>query len=228
MTDTPSIKKWQEKLLPFMSRTIVLLSTFFFLASLAQLIYLHYVISQRPVFDNIEAIRLLKPGPNPTTDDIIAITRTKSLIMLESLSVDNQYHQANVLLMGRLWTSYIGFVTGMILALVGATFILGKLSVAPSEVATKTAAADFSIKSSSPGLVLAVLGTALMITAIVTHHEIQVTQHATYLHDVQAPIDNNIPPPILPAPKTQQQTQPQTPPKTPPRAPHDSTLKPPI
>src|SRR5688572_19597272 len=139
-TETLPIKKWQAKLLPFMSRTIVLLAVFFFLASLAQLNYLHYVISHRPLFDDREAINLLRLPPNHSTDDILAVSRVKSLIMLESLSVDNQYHQANVLLMGRLWTSYIGFVTGMILALVGATFILGKLDIAPSEVTSKTAA----------------------------------------------------------------------------------------
>ncbi len=201
-TGTPSNEKWQERLLPFMSRTIVLLATFFFLASLAQLIYLHYVISHRPQFDSQEALSLLKLAPGASPDQILAATRMKSLIMLESYSLDDQYHQANVLLMGRLWTSYIGFVTGMILALVGATFILGKLSEAPSEVTTKTGAADFSIKSSSPGLILAFLGTVLMVTAILTHHEIAVTHNAIYIHDMQTTSDNNSKaiPPLPPPP----------------------------
>jgi hypothetical protein len=200
-TETPSKEKWQERLLPFMSRTIVLLSTFFFLASLAQSIYLHYVISHRPEFDTHEAINLLKVAPDASQEQVLAATRMKSLIMLESYALDDQYHQANVLLMGRLWTSYIGFVTGMILALVGATFILGKLNEAPSEVTSKTVAADLSIKSSSPGLILAFLGTILMVTAIVTHHEIEVKHNAIYIHDVQTILDNNDFPPPLPAPR---------------------------
>jgi hypothetical protein len=61
--------------------------------------------------------------------------------------------------MSRLWTTYLGFVTGMIFALVGAMFVLGKLESDPSELKTKVGTAlDTSFKSASPGLVLAVLG----------------------------------------------------------------------
>ena len=40
--------QWQKSLLPLMSRTIIILSIFFFLASLAQLIYLHQTIANSP------------------------------------------------------------------------------------------------------------------------------------------------------------------------------------
>lgn len=179
-----------------MIRTIVILSLFFFLASLAQLIYLHYVISHRALFDSKEALCQLKITPNASQQQILETTRMKALVMLEASNLDGQYHQANVLLMGRLWTSYIGFVTGMILAIVGATFILGKLREPVSELAGKTGAADFTFKSASPGLVLAVLGTMLMITAIVTHHEIDVKHAAVYIHDTPASLPYDLPPPM--------------------------------
>ena len=182
-----------------MIRTIVILSLFFFLASLAQLIYLHYVISHRALFNAKESLSLLQITSDASQEQIIEATRMKALVMLEAGNLDDLYHQANVLLMGRLWTSYIGFVTGMILAIVGATFILGKLKESVSELSGKTAAADFSFKSASPGLILAVLGTLLMITTIVTHHEINVQHAAVYIHD--NPATNYYIPPALPMPK---------------------------
>jgi hypothetical protein len=43
---------------------------------------------------------------------------------------------------------------------------------------------SLGFKSASPGLILAVLGAVLMVTTIVTHHQIQVDQKATYLFDM--------------------------------------------
>lgn len=61
----------------------------------------------------------------------------------------------------------------MILALVGAVFILGKLSEDASELTATNSAGSMSLKSSSPGIILAALGVVLMITTIVTNHPIQ-------------------------------------------------------
>jgi len=176
-------EEWQKKLLPLMSRMIIVLSAFFFIASLAQVIYLESAISRTPKFDANEALSLLKhrSGDN---ENVIEATRLKTLVMLESNMADNLYHQAHVLLMARIWTSYIGFLTGMILALVGATFILGKLTGAESELGAKGSLWELSFKSASPGLVLAALGTTLMLATIFTHHDIKTNQQAVYLHDL--------------------------------------------
>ena len=176
-------EKWQKKLLPLMSRMIIVLSAFFFLASLLQVIYLQQKITTTPQFDASEAISGLTQRPITNDKQLLEITRLKTQIMLEGNMVDNLYQQARVLLMTRLWTTYIGFVTGMILALVGATFVLGKLETSPSALNTKTNLWDFSINSASPGLVLAVLGTTLMLATIFTHHPIETNHRAIYLHD---------------------------------------------
>lgn len=68
----------------------------------------------------------------------------------------------------------------MILALVGAAFILGKLREPASELQLKTGAAEGNLKGQSPGLFLAFLGTILMVTTIVTHNEIETKDPATY------------------------------------------------
>jgi hypothetical protein len=201
-------EEWQKKLLPLMSRMIIVLSAFFFIASLTQVIYLQYTISNTPTFDINKALSFLSQKPSDSANKLIEETRLKTLIMLEGNMADNLYHQAHVLLMARIWTSYIGFVTGMILALVGATFVLGKLSSPESELGAKGNLWEISFKSASPGLVLAVLGTTLMLATIFTHHDIKTNQQAIYLHDLSAyaadtakHTDSIVIPP-LPPPKT--------------------------
>ena len=175
-------QRWQNKLLPFMTRMLAALTLFFFIASFVQLIYLHWNIRTAPSLDLPEPLLPL-PASDLTTQQVIETGKLKALIMLEKHSLERQYHQANVLLMARVWTSYLGFVTGMVLALVGAAFILGKLREPVSELSTAVQSAAVSLKSASPGLVLAVLGTMLMLATIVTHHKIEVVDKAVYLYD---------------------------------------------
>ena len=174
--------KWQRKLLPFMTRMVAALTLFFFLASFGQLIYLHLNIRNSPTLNLSESLPQL-PSSGLTPEQLIESSKLKALIMLEGHSSQRQYHQANVLLMARVWTSYLGFVTGMVLALVGAAFILGKLREPFSEVSTSIPATGLSLKSASPGLLLAGLGTTLMLATIITHHQIDIVDKAIYLHD---------------------------------------------
>jgi len=192
--------KWQERLLPMMTRMVEWLAVFFFCASFAQLVYLHWKISKSPALDIRESISLLSATAS-TPQNVMAVAKLKALIALEANGLEQQFHQANVLLMSRIWTSYLGFVTGMILSLVGASFVLGKLREATSELTLKTAPTDLSFRSASPGQILAVLGTILMLTTIVTNHRIDVTHRAVYLRDSSFATSTEAPgPPPLPDP----------------------------
>ena len=168
--------RWQVRLLPLMSRMIVGLTIFFFAASLAQLIYLDRTIEQVPSTD----FARLGIGA-PAAAQKLASPEFRILASLDAALLERRYHQANVFLMGRLWTSYLGFVTGMILALVGAVFILGKLREDTSELNTTGVAGTMSLRSSSPGIILAALGVVLMITTIVTNHPIQTADSPIYV-----------------------------------------------
>jgi hypothetical protein len=117
-------------------------------------------------------------GATPST---VASAEFRTLASLDASILDRRYHQANVQLMGRLWTSYLGFVTGMILALVGAVFILGKMRVDQSEFGASGGGGAVSLRSTSPGLLMAVLGVLLMTVTIVTHHPIQTADSAVFL-----------------------------------------------
>ena len=160
--------RWQVRLLPLMSRMIIGLTVFFFAASLGQLIYLDRAVEHVPTTD----FARLGIGA-PDAAQRLASPEFRVLASLDAALLERKYHQANVFLMGRLWTSYLGFVTGMILALVGAVFILGKMREETSELNTSGAAGTMTLRSSSPGIVLAALGVVLMITTIVTNHPIQ-------------------------------------------------------
>ena len=75
------------------------------------------------------------------------------------------------------------------MAIVGATFILGKLREPVSELNTKLSGNEISLKTASPGILMSVLGTCLMVTTLVTNHEITTSQKALYLYDLPSSID---------------------------------------
>ena len=170
---------WQKKLLPFMVTVLALLMLFFFSASAIQLYYLHQRIERSPELDLTPALAALD-NDSAAAAEKLEMVRWKTLAILEGNTLQRRYHQANVLLMSRIWMAYLGFVTGMTLALVGATFILGKLKESESQVDGGSELWKFSITTASPGLVLAVLGAILMITTIVSHYEIQVNDGQLY------------------------------------------------
>ena len=173
--------RWQKRLLPFMVTVLSLVTLFFFTASAFQLYYLHQRIEQSPALDLTQALQTLEANsPNASEKDKLQIARWKTLATLEGNALQRRYHQANVLLMSRIWTGYLGFVTGMILALVGATFILGKLRESESKVDAGSEVWKFSMTTASPGLVLALLGTILMITTMIGRYEIQVKDGQLY------------------------------------------------
>ena len=78
--------------------------------------------------------------------------------------------------MARTWTSYLGYLTGMILALVGATFILGKLKEEVSTLGVEGSGVKATLRTTSPGLALCFLGTVLILGTIMTHNQIELQE----------------------------------------------------
>ncbi len=164
-----------------MTWMVVGLTAFFFLASLAQLIYLQRQIGREsPITLSVEALGA-QPGASAPAAERLAVSPFRAAAEMEVQLVARRYRQATILLMARVWTSYLGFATGMILALVGAAFILGKLRDPVTELGLKASGTDWALKTASPGIVMAVLGTALMLATLITHHRIDVTDRAVYL-----------------------------------------------
>ena len=177
--------KWQNKLLPLMTRMLIGLTVFFFIASFFQLFYLHNKIEDGPKLELTKVISTGKVTQGKDKEKAgleLQIMQWQTLATLDEHTLRQRYHQANVLLMARIWTRYLSFVTGMILCLVGSSFILGKLETSETTVEGKSEAGEFSIKSTSPGIILSVLGTVLILTSVLVHNDIKVTDGPAYLH----------------------------------------------
>jgi hypothetical protein len=167
-----SDRTWQRRLLPLMVGLLVTLTAFFIVASFVQLYYLQTRIEKAPRLDLGPAMTSLdeiaKDMQSGKIQDPRALNsrieqaRWQTLSILEANVLQRRYHHAGVLLISRIWTRYLGFVTGTILAMVGAAFILGKLQEASSNLGAEGGLWKVSLTTASPGLVLAALGTILM------------------------------------------------------------------
>jgi hypothetical protein len=163
---------WQKKLLPLMQWMLVSLTAFFVVATLFQA----YIVEQR-----IDALGAETFEPAAATAGLSPDAAVR--VRLEAYALRMRYQHSGLILMSRAWVIYLGFVTGMILSLVGAAFILGKILTPES---TLEIAKHGSLKTSSPGLVMTALGTALMISTMVMRADVTVTDAALYLPAIAA------------------------------------------
>lgn len=179
-----TVAEWQEKSLPLMRRVLVATATVFLLTSLAAHVYVASQIQSPPQPRLIGAVLGhldCTAAPGVTLTDTERCVNMKVAALLEEQLIARRYHQANVSLLLRASIKYVGFVTGMVLAIVGAVFILGRLSAGMSELSAEGAGWKLGLKSMSPGLILAGLGTALIIATLYVNPPTGVTDSPVYL-----------------------------------------------
>jgi hypothetical protein len=168
MTDNDGA--WQNKLLPYMIGAVIFFALFFLFASMYQLYSLQTEIEAEPKI-HLDALY--------SHDADFDRQRWNSLVALEVHVLQQRYHQANISIMSRLWVRYLGFVTGMILAFMGAVFIVGKLK-GGATIDVEGEGLKANLATQSPGIVLAFLGVVLMVVTIVIHHKVDVRDKPTY------------------------------------------------
>jgi hypothetical protein len=197
------LRSWQKRLLPVMTKMVIALAIFFFVASFVQLFYLQNHLARSTGIVLKSVVPAIESAGVPV-EHRLETARWADLVGLEQYSVQRRYHQANVLLMARIWNRYLGFVTGMICTLVGAIFILGKLQEPASALSADAVSWKVSLNTTSPGLMLALLGTILMVTTLVVPARIEVEDKAVFVdtwhggtHSLQLPDEvlKNIPAP---------------------------------
>jgi hypothetical protein len=171
---------WQTKLLPFMLSILLLLTVFCCAANLYQVHVVQQHIQQAHEVDLSPSFTVLKVSGSESASERLAFARWQSLATLESSALESRYHEAGLMLMTRIYIVFLGFTTGMVLALVGATFILGKLREPPSTAGAEGAAGKISFASTSPGLMLAFFGMVLMLATIWARTEVSVTDKSLY------------------------------------------------
>jgi tellurite resistance protein TehA-like permease len=175
--------QWQRKLLPLMTRFLVVLAVTFFILSLVDVYEMRNFVrdeANQSVRAQVTALlQQSKKDPQSTSGTLTVIPQ--ALLLLESEAMDKRYRQASALLLSRIWTRQLSFMTGMVLAFIGAVFILGKLSESKTDAGLTVADLKSSISSSSPGLILAFFGTTLIALSIVVQPKIEVQDRPVYI-----------------------------------------------
>ena len=191
---------WQVRLLPFMSWFVTCLAVAFLALSIFDIVLIRKSIERDTSDDSRTAIQqqiqsekiLLTP----------AQVSEQSLLILEADALDNRYRQANALLMSRIWTKHLAFITGVILALLGAIFILGKMTESQSQIEGSNGSWRIGITSASPGIILASLGTLLLLVATCAQTTIKVDDRPVYVLPSALSITNAASPVVSTPPPT--------------------------
>lgn len=166
---------WQKRFLPLAIVSVFILAALFFIVSMLQVNSLQKKIEQRPALELSDVLSEID------NSDSELDVKWKVLAYLEVHSIQNRYHQAGVLSMSRVWLIYLGFITGMVLSLIGAIFILGQIKVDPIKLKGEIKESGGMLETTSPGLVLVVLGTLLMIITLVSKSQIEVKDASIYM-----------------------------------------------
>ena len=181
-----ALLRWQRRLLPFMTGFVVVMAVLFFLFSGFHL----YQVSNFIETEHGQNIRdliqteIAKPTANPPTADDIT---QHALLLLEADTLDKRYHEASALLMSRIWSRQLAFITGMVMAFLGAVFILGKLSESTSQISGGSGDWKVAVTSASPGIILAVLGTTLLVSSLYVRASLDVIDGPAYVNTLRRP-----------------------------------------
>jgi hypothetical protein len=175
-------RNWQTAMRPLMSAILVGLTLFFFAATLLQVVRLNERIDASPKLDAAALTALAACGPGRSEAACSTERRLQLAVALEVHTIALRHHEAAVLLMAALWSRYVGFVTGMTLALVGAAFILGRLTDGGTQVTVggDSAAVKLALATASPGIVMVIAGVVLMTLTITTLQQFSTHDAAIY------------------------------------------------
>lgn len=155
---------WQRRLLPFALMVVFGASAYFMWTSLSQFTAMKVSVERSFVDDRIVPL-IAQSAPKGTGDATPQVR-----LMMEERAQRADLTRAGASLLISLWTRNMGFVTGMLMALIGAIFILSRIDDAGSTLEAGQETLKGSLKTSSPGIVLAVLGTVLMVLAMTTRY----------------------------------------------------------
>ncbi|HEU4786163.1 MAG TPA: hypothetical protein VFS57_02105 [Gemmatimonadaceae bacterium] len=175
--------QWQRKTLPIMIGVLIAAMIAFLVLSFIQGAAVGKAIQTPPSLDLAPVLSSVSCASVGGDAALRArCLEWKVAVMLEQHTINRRYHQANVALLVRVTVKYLGFLTGMLMSLVGAVFVLGRLTEASSKLAAQGAFGKFTIATVSPGLILALLGTVLMISTVLTNPPTDVVDGNVYLN----------------------------------------------
>jgi len=183
--ESQGVLTWQRRLLPFTMSFLVLIAVGFFALSLFDVIRTQAFVREQAAKDVRPTVEsLLRVPQSAVVESRASDTMWQSLLVMEADAIDKRYRQASALLMSRIWTRQLAFITGMVLALIGCVFILSKLREERADVNLGAQDWKAGMSSTSPGLVLSFLGTILVGIALVVQPKIDVKDHPVYFAQV--------------------------------------------
>jgi hypothetical protein len=162
----------QRKMMPIAIGTVLFLIVAFVTISLFGILKIREQLNNSPNFI-VDATGFAKHIQDQGFDN------NSMSAALEEYVLASKYHQARVLTLTNVITQYFGFLTGMILALIGCVFILSKIREDISDVELKDFI-RFKITSSSPGIILTLFGTILILSTINIKHTIDIRDDSIY------------------------------------------------
>jgi hypothetical protein len=189
-----NVFSWQKKLLPWMVSLPTLLIIIFVYLATTQLNTFSNEINNYKSSELDKVFLRDSTLTIPTEINKGEFIKLYILAKMDEQLINKRYSQAGSLLISRLYTKYLGFFTGMILAIVGAVFIISKLSERVTKLETSTEAFKVSLVSASPGIIFGILGTSLMLATILKQNNIETTDTATFLNGGMYQIQNASPP----------------------------------
>lgn len=181
-TMTEKTEPWLNKFQPLMLALPLVLIAFFFWVGYRQSEQFREAVVERSRQDINTMLRPTASDSKLTAEGIMLMEQWRTLAVLEQETLSRRYQQAGLLLVSRIFTKYLGFLTGMIMAIAGAWFIIGRIREEQSQVGGVLGNAKLNVRSSSPGILFGVLGTLLMGVNIVQHASVETVDRPLYLH----------------------------------------------
>ncbi|HEY0659905.1 MAG TPA: hypothetical protein VGD21_01065 [Lysobacter sp.] len=176
---------WQRKLLPFMTRSIVVMGLLFFLSSSAQL-YLMYLDLKTVSNAAQQVVPTDGNGSGAQSEESL---RWAGLLALEHETLVRRHQVVNAALLHQACVLHLGFLTGMVLCLVGSVFILGRLQENASSLSGEAKEFKLALNTASPGIVLVVVGSGLIFVTLSTRIDLNVQSKAVYVSPAQRVVE---------------------------------------
>lgn len=190
-------RRWQRAVLPFMVSALVLAAMFFGWTTYAFFDRLQSELTYRKA--EVHAlIDRVDSGMNGAANPVYRDWAVRAT--LEQAALEQRFNVQVAIVKGRLWSRFMGFLTGMLLALTGCVFVLGKLRTDIDFSGTASGASAI-VKTTSPGVYLALLGTVVIGMALAMPGTVESTDAAIYLPGGAAsPAASATPPAVVSTP----------------------------
>jgi len=184
----PAVKaldKWHHLLLKYMKGSLWIAILIFFGVSWWEM----HAIRTYLYEDQTQSLSLLLETTSAEESKLFDnvqpdLARLRVLAVLEAAALDRRYRHAEAILGYGAFIRFLGFATGMVLTLIGSLFVLYRVDSDRTRVSGKLEKWEVFLDA-SPGVLLSILGSALMMATILKTMTVDVRDTAVYLGETQ-------------------------------------------